>query len=238
MFLTDNSVNGPIWSLQVELIGCAFVFLLWAIASRVFALLSIAAAIAISVFHPMWQIMFLPMFTLGYLIPSIPAPVWRSRALMVSSLALLILADLFLGKDGLWTRAAEALGAFGFVGCVTQQRVKFLLSKPVQFLGAISYPFYLTGIASLIWAAPIAASILTTKNLIIQASTIALISVPFEIVVSWLIHRYVELPTIRDGNTFLRWLGARLTRAPIEIRAPAEYGLISPAGYVQVSGEP
>jgi len=202
--LFDNSVNGPIWSLQVELIGCMFVFLLWAVGSRVFALATVVGGFVLAHYYVSLQTAYLPIFALGYLIPAVPARVWQSRTVLAVCLTLLWTTDFVLGRTGLAPRIVEALAAFGIVGCLTGQRVGLLLSAPVQFLGRISYPFYLCGITSLIVATPFVDARVAGMPLVVQATAMAAFSVPVCIGLAWVIHRMAEVPGIRAGNAVLK----------------------------------
>lgn len=203
--LIDHSLNGPIWSLQVEWIGSALVFALWAIGSRLVAFAAIAVISYMLLSSQPWQLMFLPAFVLGYLVPVVPRRMWESKALLVVSFAAVMLADLILGKLSLAMRAIEFLGAFGTVGCLTLQRIRFLESKPVQFLGDISYPLYLLAMPAMLIVAPILDPLFSEPKMILQTALLAATSVPLAIVAGWVVHRTVEMPGIRVGSRLLSW---------------------------------
>jgi peptidoglycan/LPS O-acetylase OafA/YrhL len=212
MFLVDHSLNGPIWSLQVEWIGCAITFLLWAVGSRLFALALISVIGYLLLSWQPWQLMFLPAFVLGYLIPSVPAAIWQSRSVLFVSLAALMLADLILGKLSLPMRAIEALGAFGVVGCLTASPLAVLHSRPVQFLGDISYPLYLCGTPAMLLVAPLLDRHFTEPHMLRQTAMLAAASVPIAILAGWIVHRMVERPGIRLGAYMLNAAGRMRVR--------------------------
>lgn len=208
MLLFDRSVNGVIWSLQVELAGSALVFLLWAVGSRWFALAVIAAlAVAIPVVEQHYMVLFLPAFVLGYLIPAVPYAVWRSRALLMLSVVALMAIDLLIGKS-LYAKIIEGIAAMGVVGCLSVRSMAWLDSRPVQFLGDMSYPFYLMHMPALIVTHSIIKAALGGAPAMLLVLATAVVSTGIALAGAWVVHYAAEMPGIRLGNRFVRWMGS------------------------------
>lgn len=209
MFIFDQSANGVLWSLQVEVLGSLVIFGLWALDSRVFVWLVLAVYAYLFWKVPMWamivssEFVMLPAaFVLGYAIPMIPGAVWRSRWLLVAALATLLLSDLFLGRS--WnTRIGQLLGAFALVGCLQARPVRFLDSKPVQFLGEVSYPFYLIHALIAYPVERLVNYVAPNANFVVKVVALAATSVPPALLLAFIVTTVIEKPGIRAGSLLL-----------------------------------
>jgi len=198
MILLSTSMNKVLWSLQVEMIGSMVIFIAWLFARndpiKLFIALCVVAA-AVPFFRGNQFVVYLPAFLLGALIHHVPARIWQSRALLVAALLVLLLPSIVFSYRGV-TRLLEILAAVAIVGCVAAQRPPLLESAPIKFLGAVSYPFYLThplGMAgALNFIGP-----LPGMNFLFQFGVYALVSLLISLPVAWLLHVTVEMPALR-----------------------------------------
>ena len=198
MLLLSTGMNKVLWSLQVEMIGSMVIFIAWLAARndpiKLFIALCFVAA-AVPFFRGNQFVVYLPAFLLGALIHHVPARIWQSRALLVAALLVLLLPSIMFSYRGV-TRLLEILAAAAIVGCVAAQRPPLLESAPIKFLGAVSYPFYLThplGMAgALNFIGP-----LPGMNFLFQFGVYALVSLLISLPVAWLLHVTVEMPALR-----------------------------------------
>ena len=198
MLLLSTGMNKVLWSLQVEMIGSMVIFIAWLAARndpiKLFIALCFVAA-AVPFFRGNQFVVYLPAFLLGALIHHVPARIWQSRALLVAALLVLLLPSIVFSYRGV-TRLLEILAAAAIVGCVAAQRPPLLESAPIKFLGAVSYPFYLThplGMAgALNFIGP-----LPGMNFLFQFGVYALVSLLISLPVAWLLHVTVEMPALR-----------------------------------------
>ena len=198
MLLLSTGMNKVLWSLQVEMIGSMVIFIAWLAARndpiKLFIALCVVAA-AVPFFRGNQFVVYLPAFLLGALIHHVPARIWQSRALLVAALLVLLLPSIVFSYRGV-TRLLEILAAAAIVGCVAAQRPPLLENAPIKFLGAVSYPFYLThplGMAgALNFIGP-----LPGMNFLFQFGVYALVSLLISLPVAWLLHVTVEMPALR-----------------------------------------
>jgi len=198
MVLLSTSMNKVLWSLQVEMIGSMVIFIAWLAARndpiKLFIALCFVAA-AVPFFRGNQFVVYLPAFLLGALIHHVPARIWQSRALLVAALLVLLLPSIVFSYRGV-TRLLEILAAAAIVGCVAAQRPPLLENAPIKFLGAVSYPFYLThplGMAgALNFIGP-----LPGMNFLFQFGVYALVSLLISLPVAWLLHVTVEMPALK-----------------------------------------
>jgi len=198
MLLLSTGMNKVLWSLQVEMIGSMVIFIAWLAARndpiKLFIALCVVAA-AVPFFRGNQFVVYLPAFLLGALIHHVPARIWQSRALLVAALLVLLLPSIVFSYRGV-TRLLEILAAAAIVGCVAAQRPPLLESAPIKFLGAVSYPFYLThplGMAgALNFIGP-----LPGMNFLFQFGVYALVSLLISLPVAWLLHVTVEMPALK-----------------------------------------
>lgn len=235
MFLFDSDANGPIWSLRVEWVGFLLVFALWAARSLVFAIALICAFVSLvlwnagSLPHQLPYFYLGPTFVLGYLIPRVPTKIWASKGIIIASIIALFFFDLVFGKLSLITITVETLGAFGVIGYLTVNRVELLHGRVPQFLGAISYPVYLSGTASMILAtylldatfsgdsAPrayvFALANETQPYMVPKTAALAAVAIPIAIAIGWIMHKVAEMPGIAFGSTIVNRLFTQQRKA-------------------------
>jgi peptidoglycan/LPS O-acetylase OafA/YrhL len=207
-FLLSTSMNGVLWSLQVEMIGSLVIFLVWLLSRDdslrlVIALAALAAAVPF--FRGDHLIVYLPAFVLGALTHHVPASIWRSRAVFWVALALLLLPSLAFGYRGV-TRAFEIVAATGIIGCVAVQRPALLETRPVAFLGAVSYPFYVVHPLGVSAAVAVVGAMPGT-NFLARFAIYALLSIGIALALAWLLHVTIEMPALRSRP--------RLNRKPL-----------------------
>lgn len=198
MMLLSNSLNGVLWSLQVEVVGSAVIFAIWLWSrSNTFKLLACLFGLAslVPIFGHVTVTMYLPAFVLGASISAVPAYVWRSRGLLYCALAVLMGTPLFLGQGLNVSNLFSALASMAIIGCVEVQRPQFLQSRLANFLGAISYPFYLLHPVGLQLADPFVRA--ATHDGFLQMLLFAIISLALTIPLAWVLHVIVEMPALR-----------------------------------------
>lgn len=220
MFIYDNSANGVLWSLQVEVIGSILIFMLWASGSRILvgALIAFYAYafwfVPLSIMIVRSEFIMLPAaFVLGYSIPAIPDNIWRSRVLFAAGLATLLLSDVLMGRT--WhTRIGQVLGSFVVVGCLQANPFRLLNARIPQFLGNVSYSFYLIHPLLLGGGFAILSRMNLTIALPLKALVLALITIPAALAGGYLASEYIEKPGIRLGRFLTERLRASVTATP------------------------
>lgn len=202
MLLFSTSLNGVLWSLQVEVVASFALFAVWGLTrgSGKGLLLALLVAFAVTpFFRGVGSVVFFPAFLLGAFISSVPARIWQAAGqgtwLLGVAVLMLIFANVMLGHGGL-TRCFEMVGATVLVGAVAHGRLGFLGRRFPLFLGAISYPFYLTHIVGLLLADPYLASLPPVSPLSMIALRAAA-SIALTIPIAWLLHVFVEDPILR-----------------------------------------
>lgn len=204
MLLSDITANGVIWSLQVELAGSLLVFILWALRRPVFALACIPA---ILLFGKLWPnlvlpnyiLLFLPAFALGVLIRYLPQTIRQSRLLFWAALIILVTTDLVLGRN-LATRGVQMAAAFLVVACLAARPFAFLTNRVPQFLGHVSYPFYLLHIGGMLLGTMLLHTFWPGSGFWFSLLVLIAISIPCGLLAAWLAHHGVEQRGIDWGN--------------------------------------
>lgn len=209
MFFADLSLNAVVWTMQIEVGGSAFVFWLWAVGrwSRWFVWLWALASIVLALSVENYFAWYAPAFALGALaVRHGRAGFWRSPAVALAALAAILLARPVFGH---WRAAIliESVASAALVGCVARQSVPWLLSRPVRFLGAVSYPFYLLHGAALAGAE----RLVPLPPAIALAPLYAALSIPAALVAAGAVHRLVEVPANRVGHRLSRSISRRTT---------------------------
>jgi peptidoglycan/LPS O-acetylase OafA/YrhL len=194
--LWDTSLNGVLWSLQVEVIGSVMIVLVWLLCknSTYKLLIALAVTFAIVPFARGTPLVYLPAFVLGALIDGIPPTIWRKRIVFGAGITLLVGSNVILGHAHA-NRLFEMLGAMLVVGCMGAFPISALQTSFSRFLGAISYPFYLVHLIGAIVASAGIAAIATLAPLA-QIALFAFISITVAIPIAWLLHEAVEVPTM------------------------------------------
>ena len=195
MLLLSNSLNGVLWSLQVEVVASLALFAVWGLTRGTPVRLVVALTVALAAtpfFRGNPYVVFFPAFLLGAGIISVPAAIWRWRLLPAAAIAILLSANLAFGHGGM-TRAFEMIGATVLVGVTAHGRLGFLSGRVPVFLGAISYPLYLIHPACLDQAVRWWGAAPSVSALPVLVVTSLVLAIP----TAWLLHRYVEDPILR-----------------------------------------
>jgi peptidoglycan/LPS O-acetylase OafA/YrhL len=205
MLLLRSSLNGVLWSLQVEMVASLGLFALWGLTTGVRwkLLLGLVLACGVTImFRGNPYAVFFPAFVLGALISSMPRRLLRNRWVLVAGVAVLVLTNVVIGHTGP-TRCFEMAGATLVVGAVVNGQLQFLRSSVPLFLGTISYPFYLTHWLGLAGAGPVVA-LLGLGSPFSRLILLAVLSIGLTIPMAWLLHVGVENPALR-GRPRIRW---------------------------------
>lgn len=230
MLLLDRSLNGVMWSLQLEMLAVPLI-LLGALLSRSWGAAPLVALTAVLIalsFTGRWTQGFgnvgldpLFCFTLGMLLRHgrdvfERVPPGQLALLGALGLMLFFLPRALLGRstgDFRWINLLEAAGAAVLIATVAY-RVHApplrLLDRPwMRFYGRISYSFYLLHPLTLtvIWAMPatMEAALRAGVPAPLLILALALASVLAVTPLAWLCWRYVELPGVAAGT----WLNRR-----------------------------
>jgi peptidoglycan/LPS O-acetylase OafA/YrhL len=219
MLLLSTDLNHVQWSLQVEMVASLSLFVLWGLTRGRPWLLVLALGLAFAAtpfFRGEGAVVFFPAFVLGSLISAIPPRLWRNSWLLAGGSAMLLFTNIVLGHGGV-TRCFEMLGATALVGAVAHGRLPWLSTRLPLFLGAISYPFYLTHVLGLWGADPYLAMLPPVPGLVMIAARAAL-SIALTIPLAWALHVFVEDPVLRARPRLTRWPQGR---QPLVAAAPA-----------------
>lgn len=207
MLLISNSLNGVLWSLQVEVVASLALFGVWGLTRGVpwkLALCLVVAFAATPFFRGEGAIVFFPAFILGASISSVPPFIWQRRSAIIGGAAILIFANLLFGHGGI-TRVFEMAGATVLVGGVANGQLQWLSTRLPMFLGAISYPFYLTHVVGLLLAEPYLV-VMPSASAVVMIAERAVASIALTIPLAWLLHVLVEDPVLRARPRFV-WSG-------------------------------
>lgn len=199
MLLLRTDLNGPAWSLQVEMVASLGLFLVHRAVGGRGRGLAIAFALSVLLLPLLRGVLpmavYFPVFLAGALVADMPRRLWQG-AVPWLGLAALLLGGLLLGRGGAG-RAVESLGAVLVVAAVAHRRPAWLLRPALLGLGRISYPFYLTHGLGLALAAPWAAQVGIVLGPAAQVAALALLSLAIALPVAWLLHLGVEAPLMQ-----------------------------------------
>ncbi|MCW5771678.1 MAG: acyltransferase, partial [Rhodospirillaceae bacterium] len=209
MLLFNAKANGVLWSLQVELIGSVLIFAAWAI-SRLYPALvwPVGAIICLAAWrYPHPFVIFLPAFMLGFVAARLPAGIAGHRLFLVASLCLLLFPQLIYGKSitSIWM---AMIGAFGLVASVISRPLRVLDMRPVQFLGAVSYPFYLLHLTGALLALKMFAAFgwsPRSQHVLVAAVIHVCSSIAIALVLAWIARVTVEVPCMRAARDVRLW---------------------------------
>jgi peptidoglycan/LPS O-acetylase OafA/YrhL len=195
--------------LQVEVVASFALFAVWGLTRGIawrllLALVAVVAAVPFFRGNP--YIVFMPAFVLGASISSIPPSFWQRGWILGAGVAALVLTNLVFGFGGV-SRCFEILGATVLVGAVAAGRFRLLRSRVSLFLGAISYPLYLTHPLGLTLGMPLLQS-LPLESPFARVFALAVISVPIAMPLAWLLHVCVEDPVLQ-ARPRIGWRGVR-----------------------------
>ena len=198
MLLLHRSLNGVLWTLQVEVVASLQLFALWGLTRGVRWKMALALALSVAAvpfFRGNPYVVFVPAFILGASISLVSPTVWTRRSILSVAIVALVVTNLLFGFGGV-SRCFEILGATVLVGAVAAGRFGFLRSRISQFLGAISYPFYLTYPIGLFLAGPVVQS-LPLPSPFARVFALAVSSITLALPLAWVLHVFVEDPVLR-----------------------------------------
>jgi peptidoglycan/LPS O-acetylase OafA/YrhL len=198
MLLLSRSINGVLWSLQVEVVASFALFALWGLTrgSGWKLLLGLAVALTAARYsHGYFSVFFFPAFIAGASISWLPPRLLRQPWLIAAGTLVLVFTNVVFGHNGI-TRFFEMAGATILVGAVASGRLRFMRARLPLFLGAVSYPFYLTHVIGLLAADWILNPLPAASPLLMIAER-AVISIGLTIPMAWLLHVFVEDPVLR-----------------------------------------
>jgi peptidoglycan/LPS O-acetylase OafA/YrhL len=203
--LYDTSLNGVLWTLQIEVWGSLWVYAA-ATARRIhpalfYALL--AATFAVSYLDHRAVPLFMSAFALGAVIDDLPAPAVNRVTVLVGLVALMT-ADFVLGP-GFAMRCWQMAGAFCVVAYVARNSLWITANSFAHFLGRISYPFYLLHLAGALIVVKVGVRTLSLDpySLFVVYS---FASIAIALALAWLVHTSVEVPGMAIGETVRRFL--------------------------------
>ncbi|HEY0184656.1 MAG TPA: acyltransferase [Rhodopila sp.] len=205
MLLVSTSLNNVLWSLQVEVVASFALFALWGLTRGTGWKLLLALVLAFAAtpfFRGVGSVVFFPAFILGASVASVPGRFWRKRWVLGGGIALLIFANIVTGHGGI-TRCFEMAGATALVGGVANGALRFLRGRVPLFLGAISYPFYLTHVIGLAGAEPLLDR-LPPESPLVAIVVRAISSIALTIPLAWALHVFIEDPVLR-ARPRIRW---------------------------------
>jgi len=185
MLLLHRSLNGVLWSLQVEVVASLGLFCAVGGVTRGIGwklVLALVISVAAVPFCRGTYVVFLPAFILGASISSVPPRVWSNGTIVSIAVVVLVVTNLLFGFGGV-SRCFEIV-------------LRFLRSRVSVFLGAISYPFYLTHPIGLALGGPVVQS-LSLASPFARVFALAVTSVALAIPLAWLLHVCVEDPVLR-----------------------------------------
>lgn len=221
--LLDITVHGPSWSLLVEVLAAPFVLAAVLLCRRfgLFALALLACYAMFCIDYPvligslpnMWPYLISFMIGVGIASPQLQSVRFEPKPL---HLALALLAFMFArqvvpraGVSGLIAQSFLAgLVVFTTVRISTGRIYSFLVSRPVQFMGRISYSFYLINVVFLylVWGLISAYAVTPEKHYlrwgIISGVVTSVVTIPF----ATLSERYVERVGARTTAQLIAWI--------------------------------
>jgi peptidoglycan/LPS O-acetylase OafA/YrhL len=217
LFFRSTSLGGVTWTLKAEIIGSLFIpvfYLLSARTNKICDIGIVAGLIAGSyLLHVSREVSFLYVFYTGLMLPK-----WKNyfekfgtRDLQLTAVSVL----LFFGALGIAATPLDKAMPFVrhiplvlLLGLLIYRPSKiislFLSSRPLQFLGKISYSFYLSHFLVLYAVMRfVFASFdnrMLSQNFLMLECMIALLTISLAAGVSYYLYRYIEVPGIALGR--------------------------------------
>lgn len=205
--LYDTSLNGVLWTLQIEVWGSLWIYVA-VTARRIHSALFVGvlgATAAMSYFDHRPIQLFLSAFALGAIIDDLPA-LFVNRFTAALGLLALMAADFVLGA-GFAMRCWQMGGAFLVVAYVARNSMWLTSNGLAHFLGRISYPFYLLHLAGALIVVRLGVrSIELDPYLTFVVYSVS--SVVIAIGLAWITHLIVEVPGMAIGERFRRIMTA------------------------------
>jgi peptidoglycan/LPS O-acetylase OafA/YrhL len=205
--LYDTSLNGVLWTLQIEVWGSLWVYVAMT-GRRIHPALflgMLAATALVSYFDHRPIQLFLSAFALGAIIDDLPATV-VGRVTAVLGLLALMTADFVLGA-GFAMRCGQMGGAFLVVAYVARNSMWLTSNSFAHFLGRISYPFYLLHIAGALIVVRLGARSIEL-NPYLSFVVYSVSSIIVAIALAWVTHLVVENPSMAIGEKARRLIAA------------------------------
>ncbi|MGX5848062.1 acyltransferase family protein [Mesorhizobium sp. PL10] len=206
----DTSLNGVLWTLQIEVWGSLWVYAA-ATARRIHPALFcalLAATFAVSYFDHRPIPLFMSAFALGAIVDDLPA-VAPNRITASLGLVALMTAD-FAMDPGFAMRCWQMAGAFCVVAYVSRHSVWLTANSFAHFLGRVSYPFYLLHLAGALIIVKLGIKALGLDPYSLFA-TYSVASIAIAALLAWLVHTAVEAPGMTAGETVRRLLATPRT---------------------------
>ncbi|TGS86732.1 acyltransferase [Mesorhizobium sp. M3A.F.Ca.ET.175.01.1.1] len=205
--LYDTSLNGVLWTLQIEVWGSLWVFA--AVTARrlhpALFVAFLATTFAVSYFDNRPVPLFMSAFALGAIVDDLPAAA-TNRIIALLGLAALMTADFLLGP-GFAMRCWQMAGAFCVVAYVARHSIWVTTNPVAHFLGRISYPFYLLHLAGALIIVKLGVRSLDLDPYALFA-VYSLSSISIAIGLAWLTHAIVEVPGMVIGEKARRMIAA------------------------------
>lgn len=205
------NMNGVLWTLQIEMVASVSLFIAFLfVRNYIHIILLFLLSVYLNTQYASYLLLYHIPFLLGAALHYFSFRPFKTAFWCVLAYLALITADL-LFQRGSVSQYVRFFSAWILVGAVVHQRFSFLTSRPIQFLGTVSYSFYLMHGAALL---------LTTRllnywgwhpiNQLIDFLTVAVLSVAVALPVSWFMYVFVEKPGIIAGahvvNSLNQWL--------------------------------
>jgi len=235
LLLVDYRVNGPTWSLLVELLAIPLLLVchfttrrfgtrsLLVILALCIAGLFLGDRVLVPLLHPAgpfaaiaraYLVDYQFMFVLGMVIAARHARGMRinarvGRAGFVAALLLSMSARALFGFNACLSFLIEGLAAGAIIAILAAgQRTAIhrgLEWGPVQFLGSISYSFYLYHGSALAFVGPVLIAVMTFAwlhaNPYLAAALTAAAAIAVTVPLAWLSYRFIERPSMRLGRS-------------------------------------
>jgi peptidoglycan/LPS O-acetylase OafA/YrhL len=229
MLLLDSSIDGVMWTLQLEVIAIPVIFALTLAQRRVGAGITLILAVVLVAlsFWGKWTKLLdsspalgmLYAFVFGVAIHRFGPPLVRrygagnrsAELLFLATVLMFFLPRILFGYFTKWAPLLESTAAAGIIATIAyggNVRLARLLDWPLfRFYGRISYSFYLLHPLTLIvlWKMPDQLSWLLARGLpgVVIAIGLAVVSTAAITPLAWLNWRFVELPAIAAGRRLL-----------------------------------
>jgi peptidoglycan/LPS O-acetylase OafA/YrhL len=212
-------VNGPLWSIQVEVIA-SILFPFMFFGSRGMGVFgSVVLLLILSRFSyagdlPYISALYLFAFQLGILVPTVGPYIARKCGLVGFAASLFALCVATNVSNLGFLRPTEhslmeGFASFVIVSCVVYggRWNAFLMRQDVRFVGRISFSVYLLHYPLIAIVHDVLAP--TTANTFLLGLFMAPIAIPLTILCAWAMYRLIEKPT----NDVGRFMGTRLVPA-------------------------
>lgn len=209
MLLMKVSINGVTWSLQVEVVASLLIFIVFIIKKKL-TLLAIPLFIILIVllftgYMPLF-FRYFPAFFLGCFVGEIRTALAQKKFILPVSIFLLLIADFVLGYGEKTTLLVVTLCSVVVVACINSKIFGFLDSIVFQYLGKVSFSFYLYHYCGVLLTLKLCAMIsipIGTQHEIINIMLLASFSIPIALIIATLSYFFIEKPSISAGQVIV-----------------------------------